>query len=339
MMFGTKFSRNTLNKPEYRELWHPKYTQEVTIPKEPGFSFRLAMGCFKAIAKKVLVTLKLLIDSKKQVTKERQPQKETSQTIQKTIAPPPCSIEKPVTNKNAETQAVQEFGKNDQTLMKCCVGAASYLAYKVFVLKAELIKSEIRQQLEDLFTPEIKTSETKLDEIREARSRKGKRKNSYFYHGVQLCTLPAFDRRRRKSVFNRSPRKPVKKLQPGTRVKILTDYHSSSLGDDNRQILVYVRPIESEGKEKYSVPLNTLIHETSDSDLYVKAVLPQIKGLVAALGLTKDDYRQYLQQTYSVESIGQLRSTEIFEVVTHFQNLFYSIFDGWLKVSNRSFST
>lgn len=47
-LFGTKFSRNTLSKPEYRALWHPKYTQEVITQKEPGFSFKLAIGCVRA---------------------------------------------------------------------------------------------------------------------------------------------------------------------------------------------------------------------------------------------------------------------------------------------------
>ena len=46
--FGTKFSRNTLSKPIYRELWHPKYAQGVVTQKEPGFSFKLAMGCVRA---------------------------------------------------------------------------------------------------------------------------------------------------------------------------------------------------------------------------------------------------------------------------------------------------
>ena len=85
--------------------------------------------------------------------------------------------------------------------------------------------------------------------------------------------------------------------------------------------MVYVRPIEIKTKEKYLVPLNTLIHITTNSDSYIKAVLPQIKDLVAALGLTKEDYWQHILQTYSVEKTGQLWPTEIFEVVTHFQYL------------------
>ena len=72
-------------------------------------------------------------------------------------------------------------------------------------------------------------------------------------------------------------------------------------------------------------------------DSYIKAVLPRIRDLVAALGLTKEDYLQHIQQTYGVEKTGQLRPTEIFEVVTHFQNLFYDLFDSWIKVPNGSF--
>lgn len=321
--FGTKFSRNTLSKPEYRDLWHPKYTQEVVTQKEPGFSFKLAIGCFKAIAQKVSVTIKLLMNSTKHNTEKQQPQNRINQAVQKAIAPVVCSTSENESDKIAETQISPKFNQSDRTFMKCFVGQAPYLVYRVFILKLELIKQKLKQQLENLFTPEIKTSETKFKEIRKAR-----RKNCYFYHGIELNPRSALNRRDDELIS----------FKPGTKVKILTDYHSSSLGDDNRQIMVYVRPSEIKTKEKYLVPLNTLIHITTNSDSYVKAVLPQIKGLVAALGLTKEDYWQYIQQTYGVEKTGQLWSTEIFTVVTHFQNLFYSLFDGWSKMPNGSFS-
>ncbi len=309
--FGTKFSRNTLSKPKYRLLWHPKYTQETETKKQPGFSFKLAIGCVKAIAQKIFVTIELLINSKKPITEKQQSKNQANQASQKAIALITCSTCKNESGKIAETQASQEFIQSDRTFMKCCVGAAPYLVYRVFVLSLEVTKQKIKQQFEDLLVTEIKTSETKLKEIRKAR-----RKNCYFYHGVELSSRSALNRRDDELVS----------LKPGTKVKILTDYHSSSLSDDNRQIMVYVRPIDVKTKEKYLVPLNTLIHTTTDSDSYIKAVLPQIKGLVTALGLTKEDYLQHIQQTYGVERTGQLWSTEIFEVVVHFQNLLESRF-------------
>ena len=169
---------------------------------------------------------------------------------------------------------------------------------------------------ESLFTSEFKTSETKFDEIRKAR-----RKNFYFYHGVQFTSRSALNRRGDELIS----------LQPGAKVRILTDYHSSSLGDDNRQIMVYVRPIGIKTKDKYLVPLNSLIRIADNSDSYIKAVLPRIRDLVAALGLSKKDCLQYIKQTYDVEKIGMLWSAEIFEVVTHFQNLLESTFDNWLE--------
>jgi len=342
--FGTKFSRNTLKKPEYRTLWHPKYSQEVVtaecgqpqaeglwgevasplhtprLPmigrerltqKEPGCSFKLAMGCFIAIAKKIVITIKLLINSQKQITEQPQNQNQASKAVQKAIAPPACSISSNKPSKISVTQTGQKLGKSDHTLMKCFVGLTPYLVYRVFVLKLELIKQEIKQKLDNLFTPEIKTSETKLKEIRKAR-----RKNSYFYHGIEVSSRSGLNRRGDELI----------NLKSGTRVKITTYTHSSSLGDDNRQIMVYVRPINVKTKEKYLVPLNTLIYATS-TDSYINLILPQIKGLVGALGLTKEDYLQYIEQIYGVKRTGQLRSTKIFEVVTHFQNLFYSVFD------------
>ncbi|MEY2834299.1 MAG: hypothetical protein RLZZ574_3559, partial [Cyanobacteriota bacterium] len=276
----------------------------------------LAMGCFVAIAQKILVTIK-------QITEKLQFQKEASQDIQKAIAPPVCSIKKEEADKNSETQVLQKLEQSDRTLMKCCVGAAPYLVYRVFVLKLELTKLKIMQQLENLFVPETKTSEAKFLEIHQARRKKN---NNYFYHGVQLSFYSVSNRRRRD--------KPIKQLKPGTKVKISTDFHSSSLGDDNRQVLVYVRSKEVKTREKYSVPLNTLIPITVDADSYVKAVLPQIKGLVAALGLTKEDYLKYIKQTYGAQRTGNLRSTEIFAVVTYFQKMFYSLFDSWSKVLN-----
>jgi hypothetical protein len=314
VMFGTKFSRNTLKKPEYRDLWHPKYTQELITQKVPGFSFKLAMGCFVAIAQKILVTIKY-------ITEKLQSQSETSQNIQKAIAQSICSIEKKESSKNSETQVLQKFEESDRTLMKCCVGAAPYLVYRVFILKLELMRLKIKQQLENLFVSETKTSEAKFKEIDQAR----KKNNNYFYHGVQLSLY---------SVSNRRRDQPIKQLKPGTKVRISTDFHSSSLGDDNRQIMVYVRSKEVKTREKYSVPLSTLIPITVDADSYVKAVLPQIKGLVAALGLTREDYLKYIKQTYGAQKTESLQSTEIFAVVTYFQKMFYSLFDSWSKVLN-----
>ncbi|MGV2831781.1 hypothetical protein [Myxosarcina sp. GI1(2024)] len=311
--YGTKFSRNTLSKPQYRALWHPKYTQETKIKKEPGFSFKLAMGCVRAIAEKIVVTIELLINSKKYITKKQQSPKKARKDIQKAIAPPVCSIKKNESDKIAETQAAQKLMQSDRTFLKCFVEFCPYLVYGVFVLKLELIKQKIKQKLENLFIPEVKTSETKFEEISKAR-----RKNSYFFHGIEVSSRSGLTARGDELI----------NLKPGTKVKILTDYHSSSLGDDNRQIMVYVRPIEIKTKEKYLVSLNTLIQIRTNSDSYVKAVLPQIRELVSALGLTKEDYLQYIQQTYGVEKTDSLRSKEIFEVVNHFQNSFYSVFDG-----------
>jgi hypothetical protein len=52
------------------------------------------------------------------------------------------------------------------------------------------------------------------------------------------------------------------------------------------------------------------------------------------LGLTKEDYLKYIKQTYGAQRTGNLRSTEIFAVVTYFQKMFYSMFDSWSKVLN-----
>ena len=306
VMFGTKFSRNTLNKPEYRDLWHPKYTQEVTTQKEPGFSFKLAMGCFKAIAQKIFVTIELLISSRKRNTEKRQPQKETIQVIQKAIAPLICSTLQNESSKIPVIQATQKFPLSDRTFMKCVVELTPHLVYRVFILNLKLIEQEIKQKLGNLFIRKTKTSETKFKEIRKA-----KRKNSYFYHGIELSSRSAFNCRSDELI----------NLKPGARVKILANYHSSSLRDDNWLIMVYVKQVDIETKEKYLVPLDSLICASS-TDSYVKAVLPQIKGLVGVLGLTKEDYLQYIEQTYGVKRTGQLWATEIFEVVTHFKNLF-----------------
>ena len=314
-LFGTKFSRNTLSKPEYRALWHPKYIQESEIEKQPGFSFKLAMGCFKAIAQKVVITIELLINSKTHITEDSQPPKEASQDIQKTIAPDVCSICQNEFGKTSVTQATQKLRPSDRTFMKCCVGLTPYLVYRVFTLRLVFIKQKLKQQFESLFASEFKTSETKFEEICKAR-----RKNRYFYHGVEFTSRSALNRRGDELIS----------LQPGTKVRILTDYHSSSLSDDNRQILVYVRPIEIKTKEKYLVPLNSLIRIADNFDSYIKAVLPRIKDLITVLGLTKEDCLQYIEQTYGVEKIGMLWPAEIFEVVVHFQNLLESTFDNWL---------
>ena len=313
--FGTKFSRNTLSKLQYRSLWHPKYIEQVAAKKKPGYSFKLAIGCFRAIAQKVVATIQLLLDSGEHITDKKQPQKQAGKNVEKAIAPNVCSICKNESEKIFVTQATQKLRQSDRTFMKCCVGLTPYIVYRVFVLKLELIKQKLKQQFESLFRSEFKTSETKFDEIRKAR-----RKNSYFYHGVELSSRSALNRRDDELIS----------LKAGIKVKIVTDYHSSTLSDDRRQILVYVRPIEIKTKEKYLVPLNSLIRISDHSDSYIKAVLPRIRDLITVLGLTKQDCLQYIEQTYGVEKIGMLWPAEIFEVVVHFQNLLESTFDNWL---------
>ena len=54
-----------------------------------------------------------------------------------------------------------------------------------------------------------------------------------------------------------------------------------------------------------------MIQVITNSDSYIKAVLPQIKGLVHSLGLTREDYLQYIQQTYGVERTRQLWFTSV----------------------------
>jgi hypothetical protein len=304
--FGTKFSRNTLKKPEYRTLWHPKYTQEVVVTqKEPGYSFKLAMGCFVAIAKKIIITIKLLVNSQKQITEQQQSQNQTSKAVQKAIAPPLCSISPNKPSKIAVTQTRQKLCQSDRTLMKCCVGLAPYLVYRIFVLKLELIKQDIKQKLENLFTPEIKTSERKFKEIGKAR-----RKNSYFYHGREVSSRSGLNRRGDELI----------NLKSGTRVKITTDTHSSSLGDDNRQIMVYVKQADVKTKEKYLVSLDNLI-PVLNCENYSVAVLPSIIELVYSLELDRGDYRDYIQGTYQVSRTKYLSGSQIFQVIEHFQHL------------------
>ena len=144
-LFGTKFSRNTLNKPQYRALWHPKYIQESEIEKQPGFSFKLVMGCFKAIAQKVVATIQLLLDYERHITDKKHLQKQASQDAEKAIAPNVCSICKNESEKTFVTQATQKLRQSDRTFMKCCVGFTPYLVYRVFVLKLELIKQKLKQ--------------------------------------------------------------------------------------------------------------------------------------------------------------------------------------------------
>ncbi|MEM7593890.1 MAG: Ni/Fe hydrogenase subunit alpha [Cyanobacteria bacterium P01_A01_bin.83] len=151
------------------------------------------------------------------------------QDVQKAIVPPVCSIDKNESGKIAKTKATQKLEQSDRTFMKCFVGAASYVAYRVFMLRLEIIKHKLKQELESLFSSKFKTSEAKFKEIRKAR-----RKNCYFYHGVEITP---------RSALNCCGDELIR-LKPGTKVKILTDYHSSSLSDDNRQIMIYVTPIE-----------------------------------------------------------------------------------------------
>ena len=108
-LFGTRFSRNTLSKPEYRSLWHPKYIKEVATKKEPGFSFKLAIGCLKAIARKVVVTIETTYKLQENIIQKSNSFKiKPNKLHKKTIAPPICSIDKNEPEKIAEIQVPQK---------------------------------------------------------------------------------------------------------------------------------------------------------------------------------------------------------------------------------------
>lgn len=318
-LFGKSFSEGTLKKTTYKPFWHPKYdeTSAVLDVREPGIEENNAestdtkLNLLSEIQNNSSFSASLR--EKNKLQQDIPVKSRSDRQCSKKIAPPDvvCRAEsekecpKPILDKQSS--------QKDRTppYMKGFVGLTPYLVYRVFMLKLKLVKQKLKQQLESLLVPEIKTSETKLKEIRKAR-----RKNCHFYHGIKVSSRSGLTRRGDKLIS----------LKPGMKVKILTDSHSSSLSDDNREIMVYVRPSEIKTKEKYLVPLNTLIRITTNSDSYVKAILPQIKALLAALGLTREDYLEHIQRTYGAKNTGQLWSSEIFEVVTHLQNLVNRMF-------------
>ena len=103
-----------LSKPQYRSLWHPKHIDRVVAKKEPGFSFRLAIGCVRAIAQTVVTTLQLLLDSKEHITDKKQAQKQIRRIIEKAISLPICSIEQNESDQIAKTQTAQKLKQSDR---------------------------------------------------------------------------------------------------------------------------------------------------------------------------------------------------------------------------------
>ena len=56
----------------------------------------------------------------------------------------------------------------------------------------------------------------------------------YFYYGIEVSSRSGLTRGGDELI----------NLRPETKVKIITDFHSSSLSNDNRQIMVYIKPTE-----------------------------------------------------------------------------------------------
>ncbi|MGL6338240.1 MAG: hypothetical protein ACRC80_03770, partial [Waterburya sp.] len=175
--------------------------------------------------------------------------------------------------------------------------------FNTVVLTGNLIKQQLKTIAQEIINP-YRTSETKLEIIAQAR-----RKNKYFYHGKSLSSITGNSKKKQKSIA----------LETGEQVKITSDLHSSSLSDDCRQILVYVKSLEVPSSMKYLIPLESLI-EVNSYQNYQQAILPQIKDLIVNLGLSKQDYHDYIHQAYQVKSTLQLFSWEIFQVFQLYKN-------------------
>ena len=317
-LFGCKFSLKTLKKPENRRLWHIKYRPHK-LPSAPFVkldALNVIAIYLQQVACTLLVKNSSILHEKKHSDisiQNKSPHKAVVQTIKTSK----------ITTQNPSNTS---FLEKDPT-MKCFLLQlqvrlevrlwVSSIISKLYKNELEKTSSQINQdtsnsidqvEYKSLSLPsesQVKTSEMKFQEIKKAR-----KKNSYFYHGIEVNSRSALTRRHDE----------LENLKPGMKIRILTNFHSSTLGDDDRQILVYVRPTEIKTKEKYLVPLERLV-PVLDHENYNSALLPFVKKLVISLGLNKVDYHDYLRKTYQVCRTQDLTGTQIFQIIKYYESL------------------
>lgn len=107
-------------------------------------------------------------------------------------------------------------------------------------------------------------------------------------------------------------------MHPGERVKILNLVHSNTWSDDNRQLLVYVRPRNIKTKANHLIPVSRLL-EATEKD-YHRTVLAQIKQLVGRLGLTKEDWLEFIKTRYDADSIIYLTYQQLYEAWVYYRD-------------------
>ena len=314
-LFGTKFSVKTLRKSENRHLWHYKYRPRI-LSSAP-------FVILKAIAIQGELLQQYLGKILERVTDMQQNKKQSERIAQKKT-PQKDVIQSLKTPQKIAKNPVVAIGSKKDPTMKCLVPQLRVrLKVRLWVSSriSKFYKNELKFTSLQIYqhTPnsidqvekesstllsQLKTSETKFQEIRKAR------KKLYFYHGSERSSRSALSSRRDE----------LKSLKPGTKIKILTDCHSSTLMDDNRQILVYVRPTEIKTKEKYLVPLESLV-PVLDHENYNSALLPLVKKLVQSLGLNKMDYHDYLRKNYQVCRTQYLTGTQLFQTIKYYESL------------------
>lgn len=296
-MFGLTFSRNTLSKPEYLRLWHPKY-----VPSKPSSFLRMSLW---QIINNLLTEILLVLETKMTQLKTSS-QKHKTSTLQSSIDIPkvlprsigPCSCNMPRSKvlEQSVTQITSGIDKNDRTLMKCLLSFPPYLVSNTQVL----------------------TSSVKLDFIQKAKS---KSNNQYFYNGPVLNSRRATTRKQN-----------LQELIPGTIVKISSEIHSTSYRDDSSPLMVYVYNPELQPKKNYPVLFDSLI-KVDNFDSYLSAVYLLIKDFILAIGKHKTDFLNYLQNQYGVDSIISLSPTEIFQVFQHYKTLYLDNFLEQLPIT------
>ncbi len=158
-------------------------------------------------------------------------------------------------------QSDKALQQTDPTLVKCLSGLPPYLVFRTYVLTNQIITQRLEELLLENEPKKERSSEAKFQEIEEA-----KKVKKYFYYGPTLSVIKAWRLSSKKNFYSKDQESEEESLKAGDQVKITNDYHSSTLGDDDREILVYVKHVESKLKEKYVVPLKSLLLEILEDE-------------------------------------------------------------------------
>jgi hypothetical protein len=201
-LFSRGFSRKTLLKALYLPLWHPKHRSTESMPSEAAAK--------RDLSQKI---------PPPPVTNRQQPEVPEDKDSKKRSHFPDVVPPTEPKNESLEVSPSKGFRKKDPTIMKCFEQPS-----------ADSVKSEIKVALNNQNFVQISEYRTSEEKLKQNELMIGKIYQFVFNSVSGLVES------------SDAPQPKLHSISKNILVKVLDSYHGSSLSDDRRPLIVYVKP-------------------------------------------------------------------------------------------------